>query len=45
MVLNRFDEWASTNGVKDKFKYSVNSTQYQRSLIAFPAAGFAVLLI
>ena len=43
MVLDRFDEWAGSNGTKDKFKYAINLTQYQRSLIAFPAAGFAVL--
>ena len=45
MVLNRFEDWAGNHGTKDKFKYAINSTQYQRSLIAFPVAGLAVLRI
>jgi hypothetical protein len=42
-VLERFDEWVTQHGGKDKFKYAVNSAQLQRSMIAFPAAGLAVL--
>ena len=42
-VLSRFEEWVSSRGQMDRFSYSINSGQLQRSLVAFPAAGFAVL--
>lgn len=44
LVLSRFEEWASAKGQLDKFKYAINKTESDRSLIAFPAAGFAVNL-
>lgn len=42
LVLSRFDEWAKTNGKADKFSYAITKEQSNRSLVAFPAAGFAV---
>lgn len=42
-VLSRFEEWASAKGQMEKFTYAINATEASRSLIAFPAAGFAVL--
>lgn len=45
MVLSRFEEWTATHGGSDQFKYAVNLSQQQRSLVAFPAAGLAVLSI
>ena len=42
-VLGRFEEWTSGRGQSDRFSYAVNAVQEQRSLVAFPAAGFAVL--
>lgn len=44
-VLSRYEEWAGARGQMDKFKYSINLSQEQRSLVAFPAAGLAVLSI
>lgn len=42
LVLSRFDEWAKTNGKADNFSYAITKEQSNRSLVAFPAAGFAV---
>lgn len=43
LVLSRFEEWAKKNSQLEKFSYAINKTEGNRSLIAFPAAGFAVL--
>lgn len=43
-VLGRFEEWARANGQVDKLSYAVTKEQVGKSLIAFPAAGFAVVL-
>jgi hypothetical protein len=45
LVLGRFEEWARGQGQLDRFNYTVNKEQSTRSLIAFPAAGFAVLFL
>ena len=45
MVLSRYEEWSANHGGTDHFKYAVNLTQQQRSMIAFPTAGLAVLSI
>ena len=42
-VLSRFEEWARNNGSLKQFQYAISETQQKRSLVAFPAAGFAVL--
>lgn len=44
-ALARFEEWTAVQGKTNKFQYSVSLTQEQRSLVAFPAAGLAVLPI
>jgi hypothetical protein len=44
-VLARFEEWVASHGGSDKLKYAVSKAQEERSLVAFPAAGFAVLSI
>ncbi len=43
-VLGRFEQWAGAQGQLEKFSYSVTKDQVSKSLIAFPAAGFAVPL-
>ena len=43
-VLSRFEGYARTQGLLDKFSYSITREQSSRSLLAFPAAGFAVRL-
>ena len=45
LVLSRFEEWARSKGQLEKFKYSISKSENERSLIAFPAAGFAVASI
>ena len=42
-VLSRFEEWAKAKGQIDRFTYTINATEANRSLLAFPAAGLAVL--
>jgi hypothetical protein len=43
LVLTRFEEWARTHGKQDNLSYVINKDQYNKSLVAFPAAGLAVL--
>lgn len=43
-MLARFEEWAAKNGQLDQFKYAITKAESDRSLIAFPAAGFAVII-
>ena len=43
-MLSRFEEWAAKNGQLDKFKYAITQAESDKSLIAFPAAGFAVIM-
>ena len=43
-ILSRFEGHARTQGILDKFSYSITREQSSRSLVAFPAAGFAVCL-
>ena len=42
LALSRFEEWARSHSQVDKFTYAISKTEENRSLIAFPAAGFAV---
>ena len=42
-VLSRFEEWAHNKGGLKHFEYAINAAEQKRSLVAFPAAGFAVL--
>lgn len=44
-VLKRFQEWAAAHGQIKKLSYAVSEEQKKRSLIAFPVAGLAVLII
>lgn len=41
-VLSRFEGHALKQGLLGKFSYSITREQSSRSLVAFPAAGFAV---
>ena len=43
-VLNRFEEWANPRGILKNFRYSVTKEQVQKSQVAFPLAGLAVLM-
>jgi hypothetical protein len=43
LVITRFEEWARAHGNHDNLSYIINKEQYNKSLIAFPAAGLAVL--
>ena len=42
LVLDRFEEWAGSRDKLGDFKYLVDEGQRNRSLVAFPLAGFAV---
>jgi hypothetical protein len=42
LVLGRFEEWARTHGKQSDLSYIINRDQSNKSLIAFPVAGFAV---